>query len=245
MSTVGEQSDKTGGTTLLSEFSSVVIAAHEVKAPLAVLRQLSLELQHGALSESEKRQLASQIQLISERALRLTSDLTKAQRLQTELFETNPINVLQLCDEVVREMTPLYQARDRQLFVRPGQAKTPVVANRDLLRRILLNFADNALHYSDEKTPVYLSASVRRKEKIVRLGIRDEGPMLPAAFWQLLQHVTSRPQSVHARPQSSGLGLAISHQFAEAMGSHIGAIRHRDGTTFYVDVPISTQLSLL
>jgi two-component system sensor histidine kinase KdpD len=245
MDTTGEQSLETGGSLPLHDFSSVVIAAHEIKAPLSVLRQLSLELQTDNLSPAERRRVTQQLQLISERALRFTTDLTRAQRLQTELFETSPVNVLQVLEEVVREMAPLYAAHGRQLVIKPGRVKSPVVANHDFLRRILLNFTDNALHYGDKNGAVYLRASLRRSASMVRLGIRDQGPALPTGLWRAIGKTAARPQSLHARPQSSGLGLAIARQFAEAMDSQVGVIRHRDGATFYVDVPISTQLSLL
>ena len=42
-----------------------------------------------------------------------------------------------------------------------------------------------------------------------------------------------------------GLGLYIASQFAEAMHGKIGAIRHKDGATFYVELQASSQMTLL
>lgn len=61
-------------------------AAHELKAPLALTRQLALRLGDPSLSEVERERLTHRIVLTSERALRLTSDLTKAARLEDALF---------------------------------------------------------------------------------------------------------------------------------------------------------------
>ena len=52
-------------------------------------------------------------------------------------------------------------------------------------------------------------------------------------------------QALHARPQSSGLGLYVAGQFAQAMQGKVGATRHRDGATFYVAVLASSQMRLL
>jgi K+-sensing histidine kinase KdpD len=102
------------------------------------------------------------------------------------------------------------------------------------------------LHYADSHTPVGLQALTCNNGETVRLGLRDFAPARPADAWQRLQsHLGSGAQALHARPQSSGLGLYIASQFAEAMHGRIGAIRHRDGATFYVDINDSTQLSLL
>jgi K+-sensing histidine kinase KdpD len=81
---------------------------------------------------------------------------------------------------------------------------------------------------------------------MVRIGVRDYGPALSSDMWRTLQEkLRVAPQAVHARPESSGLGLYIASQFAEAMNGRIGAIRHKDGATFYVELQASTQMSLL
>ena len=60
-----------------------------------------------------------------------------------------------------------------------------------------------------------------------------------------LKKQKNKPVRAASRPQSSGLGIFIAQNFAEAMGAKIGVIRHRDGNTFYVDLNKSEQLSLL
>jgi signal transduction histidine kinase len=59
------------------------------------------------------------------------------------------------------------------------------------------------------------------------------------------QRLGTAPQPLQNRPASSGLGLYIAGQFAEAMQGSIGATRHRDGATFYVELLASQQLKLL
>lgn len=226
--------------------SFVQAAAHELKAPLALVRQLSLGLEAGGLSEAEQAAILRQITLTSERALRLTTDLTRSSRLQDSLFELEPLNPQQLCEEVAHELTPLYKAKGREIHVASHRRPLLAVANRDLLRRIILNFGDNALHYGDESLPVEVRAQSRLGGRQIRIGVRDYGPAVPTDVWKRLQeHLGSRPQPLHSRPQSSGLGLYVAGQFADAMQGRIGATRHRDGATFYVDMNASLQLSLL
>ena len=54
-----------------------------------------------------------------------------------------------------------------------------------------------------------------------------------------------QPVDIAMRPGSSGLGLYIAAKFAKYMQSDFGLIRHRDGTSFYIDLPVSGQLSFL
>lgn len=228
----------------LRGISPVIIAAHELKSPLALLRQLTLSLEAEDLKPNDRQEIIWHMRLVSERALRLTSDLTKLQRLENSLFELGPVNPQQLCEEVVQELAPLYKACGREIRVVRRQRPLLAVASRELLRRVLLNFADNALHYSEPGQPVVLSASAIGDDTI-RLGVRDFGPALSNNVLTANKSRLNQPEQIHARPESSGLGLEIARQFAEAMDGTIGAIRHRDGASFYVDMVASRQLSLL
>lgn len=236
-------SEQTGGG-LTSRVSAIGVAAHELKSPLVLLRQLALELTSADISDNEREQIIAQMRHISEKALRLTSDLTRVESQQT-LFELTPVNPLDVARDVRFELHDLYTAHGRSLNISRIRHLPPVVANRDLLRRILLNFADNALHYGDIDGAVELQAQLINERSAVRLSVRDYGPHMPLGTWRRLVNSLSQVQPVHQRPQSSGLGLYIAHEFARHMNGHIGAIRHQDGASFYVELPVSRQLTLL
>jgi len=241
----GEFKAKQDGSPF-GDSSFLVTAAHEMKAPLALVRQLALSLEAGNVTQSDQERMFRQIVLVSERALRLTTDLSRSSRLEDSLFELEPLNPQQICEEVAHELFPLYAARGREIRVASHYRPILAVANRDLLRRILLNFGDNALHYADSDAPVELRTATSFRGSKIRLGVRDYGPAIPADMWRRLHvHLGTDTQVLHSRPQSSGLGLYVAGQFAQAMSGAIGATRHRDGATFYVDLAASTQLSLL
>lgn len=233
------------GKAAANHAPSLVAAAHELKAPLALVRQLSLELETGDYGDAERAILQHRITLTTERALRLTTDLTRAERLDDSLFALEPINPLALCEEVASELMPLYEANRRKLQVASRARPILGLANRELLRRILLNFADNALHYSGENASVKITAQQKNRGNVIRLGVRDYGPAVPARAWRNVMNNLGKPQTLQARPASSGLGMMIAQEFAAAMGASIGATRHRDGATFFVDIATSTQLRLL
>jgi len=235
-----------GGTSGF-DIPAVITAAHELKSPLALVRQLSLSLQAGECTPRDIEIVAERITLTSERALRLTNDLTRAARLDDSLFCLEPINPLTMLEDVAHELTPLYKAKGRKISVTARRYSLLAVANSDLLRRILLNFADNALHYSAPEAPVTLSASAMGAGERIRLSVRDFGPALPADIWKSMEGAIGNgaTHGIHARPESSGLGIYIANQFAEHMGAQVGVTRHRDGATFYVDLNASTQMRLL
>ena len=206
-------------------------AAHELKSPVALIRQLALELETEA--SAAQKELLEQMILTSERSLRLTTSLTRHGQLNESLafLDTEPVNAQQLCEEVAHELWPLFKAYGRTIEVDTRRAAPLVVANRDLLRRILLHFGDNALQYAQSGAAQF---RVQRHKDGVRVGLRDDGPITPNAQSPLV-----------GRPASSGLGLQFSKDFAQMMNGSIGNVRHKKGMTFYVHMLPSEQLSLL
>ena len=222
------------------EVDGILVAAHELKAPLAVLRQLALSLD-GMDSQGE--QIRSEMVSVSERAIKQVNDLAKIRRLEDGLFEMEPVSVRAVCDDVVHELAYLFKFNKRELFVKYSNRSRLVNANRDLLHSVVYNFLLNAMHYSGEETRSELIVKDERDQ--VKITIRDFGPALPMDVWrELKKGWVSKPTSIAMRPGSSGLGLYIASKFSRYMHAEVGAVRHRDGTSFYVKIPVSRQASL-
>ena len=222
---------------------SVVVAAHELKTPLALMRQLSLLLSEGSLDGAEAQRVSQQVTQTAERALALVGDLAHTANLSPTLFPLEPVNPLAVCRQIAQEMRPALQVYDRRVEWPRGRQAQLVVANQTLLGRVLANFLENALRYSEPSATVRVK--LQRRGDVLRMGVRDFGPMMSLReYRQLLDEMVLR-KSVRTRPESSGLGVYVASQFAQAMNGEIGLIRHRDGLTFYVDVPLSRQLSWL
>ena len=223
-----------------SEVDGILVAAHELKAPLAVLRQLALSLP-GMEQPGER--MRSEMVSVSERAIKQVNDLTKIRRLEDGLFAMEPVAVRAVCDEVTRELQYLFDYNRRELFIKYSNRARLVTANRDLLHSVVYNFLLNAMHYSGEGTRAELL--VRDFKDRVKVTVRDYGPMLPMDVWREMKRGwIEKPTSIAMRPGSSGLGLYIASRFSRAMGAKVGATRHRDGTSFFVELPVSRQASL-
>ena len=226
-----------------SEVNGILVAAHELKSPLALMRQLalSMDFQNDSSANLEQRRL--QLVDVSERAIRQVNDLVKITHLDDGLFELEPVAVRAVCDDVVEELQYLFRFNHRDLKLYYGNRSRLVIANRDLLYSVIYNFCINAMHYSTTETLSQLS--IRDHGDKVRLVVRDFGPSLPLDIWRELKNGwLNKPTSIAMRPGSSGLGLYIASKFSKYMSAKVGAIRHRDGTSFFVDLPISQQTSL-
>ena len=233
--------------SLIGDMSPIITAAHELKSPLVLIRQLTLALEDTSFDIEEKNRIIKQIFLTSERALRLTTDLTRSIKLSDAMFELEPINPQQICEDVIHELKPLFEANKKEIKFINRKHPLLLVANRDLLRRIITNFTDNALQYSGDSKTIEIRVGSIKSGSIIRLAVRDYGPRISTKMIKSLKNPESLDTNLtNSRPQSSGLGIYISSQFADFMNGEIGITRHRKaGTTFYVDLQASKQLSLL
>jgi signal transduction histidine kinase len=221
---------------------SLVAAAHEMKGPLATLRQLALFVPL-ARSEEELRRISEEMVGLSERALRQVNDLTKCARLTDAMFPMEPVSPRQVCDEVARSLDALYRFNKRELRFNYRNRARLVVANPELLYSVVYNFGLNAAHYSGEEMPSEIFVKDYRGK--VRIGVRDFGPALPNDLRRAIATgFLKKPTSIAMRPGSSGLGLYIASKFTEFMRGKIGVVQHRDGTSFYVDLMASRQAML-
>ncbi|MFZ2544759.1 MAG: ATP-binding protein [Candidatus Saccharimonadales bacterium] len=234
-----------GTSSGISNMSSIIsVTASELTSPLVLLRQLSIALSNSELTDSERIRISEQLTLTSERALRMTANLTMSVPNQT-MFALEPINPVSVCQEVIHELSPLFRAYGQKITLHTRTRIPLSIANRSLLRQILLGFGDSALHYGSADRPVHMLVSGHKDS--VRIGVRDYGPAVPKDIWQRLEGkiIKHARKPLATRNQASGIGLLAAKRTAEIMGGAVGMIRHRDGATFYIDLQLSDQMSLL
>ena len=225
-----------------SEVNGILVAAHELKAPLSLLRQLAFSLDYAEDAAAIKKVQTKMINT-SDRALKQVQDLTKIAHLDERMFEMEPVAVRAVCDEVTEELATLFRFNNRRLAIDYRNRMRLVSANRELLKSVVYNFCLNAMHYSDEETRSELVLSDKNGK--VRLDVRDFGPALPMDVWRSMKKGwIEKPTSIAMRPGSSGLGLYIASKFSQYMNANIGAVRHRDGTSFFVELLPSKQATL-
>lgn len=221
---------------------TLLAAAHELKSPLVLIRQLALQLQDQAISIDDP--TALRIRLTAERSLSLIEGLTRAARLEDALFECEPINIGELYESIAHELSPLSNALSQTIEIHIPHSAPTVIGNKVLLRSVLMGLCDNALTHNTKGEAIHLLARSSGNDRVL-VGVKDNGPRTDQ-----LKDIKSRlgksPQAMSARPRSSGLGLLIAEQFARHMDARLSLTRHHEaGVTFSLNLPKSRQLSLL
>lgn len=227
----------------LGGLPSLVVAAHELKNPLALIRQLGLLIGDEGISATQRQYYQKQLIMSADRSLKLVTDLSMVANIQESLFTLEPVNPFAVCQEIARETSPFARLYNRQIIWPKAKKNILVVANTQLLERVLSNFVSNALRYTEPDVPI--SVNIRQSSDVARISVRDYGPRLSKKEYNRMLDQLDSLKTARTRPDSSGLGVFLASRFAHAMQGKIGLTRHRDGVTFYVDMPLSRQMSWL
>jgi two-component system sensor histidine kinase TctE len=222
----------------------LIACANEIKSPLILMRQLSLELEN-TIDSKRRAEICKQMRLTAERSLRLADNLAKIAHLEGALFDLEPVHVAGLCREIINEFEPLTEIMSQNISTRFARKTVVCVGNRDLLKSLLIGLLDNALQYTKKNGQIYITTRINHGN--IELAVRDNGPIIELSnFRKLKDNIGKYNQSILARPLSSGLGIAIVEKMTSAMNGELSISRHHSGgITFKVLLPTSQQLSIL
>jgi heavy metal sensor kinase len=220
-------------------------ASHELRTPLAVMRgDIEITLRRERPPEEYKRVLTSNLEEIM-RLSRLVEDLLTLARGDTGQIELRcePVDLNDLCRQMVEYITPLAGQREQTLVYRPpsGGDDAPVMVNVDLLRikQLLLNLLDNAIKYTEPRGRITLSLKVEGRDAVV--SVADTGRGIPE---EDLPHIFERffRRSAKTADRSAagfGLGLSIVKWIVDSHGGRIEAKSELGkGTEFIVRLPL-------
>ncbi len=191
---------------------------HDLRTPLTVIGGFSQALKDGTASGDVAVRAAD---AISDETARLGRMLDDLDHLTVPGVVGPPLHLesldsLEVAHNAVERFAAEAKSRGQVLRVAPDAVRTPLVADRDALDRILGNILANALKHAPSPGG-QVTVEVGADYGTVTLAVRDDGPGIPAAA---LPHIFDR--FYRADPSrtgsGSGLGLAIVRDLAEALG---------------------------
>lgn len=211
--------------------------SHELRTPLTIVHGYlqSVLRRQSNLTEIQREALTTAA-AEAERTIRLLQDLLDLARADSGYlhFRLEPCVLNDLVTEVVA-MAKSYS--DRQITIDSASQTIEVKADYNRLKQVLLNLIDNAVKYSEPKTPVTVKLHQQGDEAIIQVG--DQGYGIP------LQHqsrIFERFYRVDEARSSStggcGLGLSIVKTLVEGMGGNV-TVRSRlgEGSLFTITLP--------
>jgi PAS domain S-box-containing protein len=219
--------------------------SHDLRSPLTVIQgyaQLLREtLRREACGESAGL-MCDEVLKGAQRMNRMIAELVDMARIEGGQLMPRP-SALPLGAFVQQLLGRLGGARlkgcleTERLSVEIPEDLPPVLADPDLLERILLNLLSNAMKYSPPESPVRLTACRADGEVLVAVADRGEG-IAPEDQPRIFERFC-RPKGVR-RSDSVGLGLYITRMLVEAHGGRIRVESEPGhGSTFSFTLPLA------
>ncbi|MBX3258278.1 MAG: hybrid sensor histidine kinase/response regulator [Labilithrix sp.] len=210
---------------------------HDLKNPVNTMDlHAQLLIRDKELSPSA-RESAAQIRTDARHLTRMIMnllDMSKADEGQLAPKRAE-VDLPELVRSVIAELE--VSARSRDVKLRSAIAVPRVVADADLLRRIVTNLAENATRYAPPASAVTISAD--RTDGATELRIADTGPGIPAGMREKVfdPFVQVEAGERQVGRTSRGLGLSFCRTAVEAHGGTIWVEDASPGTTFCLRLP--------
>ncbi|MEK6374021.1 MAG: ATP-binding protein [Acidobacteriota bacterium] len=219
-------------------------ASHELRTPVAIIQgEADVTLSRADRSQAEYRESIGIMQNAARKLTRIVQNLFLLARTDAGNY---PIQKTRFyIDEVIgqsgRAMRSVAQARQIELTCETT-SDAVIVADEDLIHRMLFNLIDNALKF----TPVGGSVGIRseRSGDMVTIRISDRGagvrledqPHIFERFYRADR--VRRRDSAGAAMGGAGLGLPIARWIAEAHGGTLTLERSdSSGSSFVIALP--------
>jgi two-component system, OmpR family, phosphate regulon sensor histidine kinase PhoR len=234
-----------------NEFVSHV--SHELKTPLASITAYAEMLVDGeAADEKTRGEFYSVIQSQAQRLNRLIEDILNVSRIESGLVkvEKTPVSMAMVIKECIKMMKTQAEEKNVQLIEQIPILHDQVMADRDMISRVVINLLSNAIKYTRSGGLVSVTCEVgepdisqRTGEGIVRISVLDTGVGIPAGE---IQHVFEKFYRVAANnkyAKGTGLGLNLVKQIVEKV--HGGRVfvesKVGKGSTFGFELPLLTR----
>ncbi|HMB90242.1 MAG TPA: ATP-binding protein [Rhodothermales bacterium] len=215
--------------------------SHELKTPIFAVRGFTETLLGGALDDERVRaKFVEKIQRNAERLGHLAEDLSEVARIEMGELEMTmaPFRLGVLVHEVVESLEPAAEAMQVSLRAHIPDNLPPVLGDRERIRQVLVNLADNAIKYNNQGGQVEIVAR-RLPSKQVKISVVDDGIGIAPQYIDRLTERFYRVDTSRSRSQGgTGLGLAIVKHILGAHDSRLLIESQPDrGSTFGFSLP--------
>ncbi len=226
-----------------SKTEFVSLASHQLRTPLSAIRWYSEMLSSeklGPLNEQQKSYL-KEIYDSNKHMVELVNALLNVSRIDLGTFaiEPEPTDFKEVAENVLHELFVKIQEAGMHVASSYEEGLPKVNADPKLVRIIFQNLLSNAVKYT--KKGGNISLAISKDAQNLHIKVSDNGVGIPANVQSKIFTKLFRADNARiVESEGTGLGLYIVKSIIEKGG---GAIRfesvENQGTTFYVDLPLS------
>jgi signal transduction histidine kinase len=203
----------------------IALVTHELRTPLAVVRAyVDMLADEPPLGERESRDPDRRARRASwyhgtmdqvERLDRLVDSILASVRVEPDNpAQVAPVDIPELATEVLAALSPMLAGHR---LVVASERHIQALADATRLRQIVEHLVENAVKYAPPGTTITVDWAL--VEGVVRLGVSDEGPGIPAEWRERIFEPYARRDTHTAR--GSGIGLYAAKRLGESMGARL------------------------
>lgn len=216
--------------------------SHELKTPLANIREGSELLMDGSVGslERDQEEVADILRLNSIKLQRLIENLLTYSAWQSKaaILEIAPFDLKPLVFGVISQYR-LAIAKSR-IKLRLRVASVPVLGDAQKLRLILDNLLSNAVKFTPENGEIAVSAGI--ENDVLTLKVRDSGPGISPEDRDHIFEAFFQGKRLQGGPVGgTGIGLSIVQECVQAQHGTVEIADEGSGTgaCFIVRVPVN------
>jgi signal transduction histidine kinase len=222
------------------DFVSAV--SHELKTPLTSIRMYGEMLREGWASDEKKSIYYDYIFDESERLSRLIANVLQLARMTRNKLQvdTKPLAVAGLMDGIRSTVSSQIERAGFELNMccEPEAGQAIIEVDPDGFTQIFINLVDNAVKFSASAEQKVIDIGCQRlRDGSVQFSVRDYGPGIPGGQMKKIFKLFYRSESELTRETvGTGIGLALVHQLARAMGGQVDVVNREPGAEFRVNI---------
>jgi signal transduction histidine kinase len=194
--------------------------SHELRTPLAQIRLFGETLLLGRIRSADEAQRAAAVIVQESRRLGQMVDnvllFSRAGRPRAAI-QREPIDARALVTDIAGAFRPQASSRDMTVELDGGDDPVLVLADRDVIRQVLLNLLDNAVKYGARGQCIRVG--LRTTPDGFAIAVSDEGPGVAAGdrarIWEPFWRASGSAEG------GTGLGLAIVRDLVSLHGGTI------------------------
>jgi two-component system sensor histidine kinase TctE len=214
-------------------------AAHQLRTPIAGLRTQT-ELARRQSSPADVQAALAQLQTAAERTTHLINQLLSLARAEPSAERAQPLDKVDLgtlARDVTMECVPRALAHNIDLGFESRGTSSEIHGDDFLLREMLGNLIDNAIHYTQPGG--HVTVRVSREHENLLLSVEDDGPGIPEAEREAVLERFHRVLGTGV--EGAGLGLSIVREIVTRHGGQIRLLSGADnrGTLALVTLPLT------